>query len=126
MSEVEEEAKEEERKKKPELIDVLPFVSSLYQAEGNSTLGLCKHVWLDANLWFILIEAKHSPKKEDGSIALAATRLVLASRKGRLDVVQRLLDLGAKIEAKSENGNTALVLAAKEGHVHVCVCVCLS
>ena len=83
MSEVEEEAKEEERKKKPELIDVLPFVSSLYQAEGNSTLGLCKHVWLDANLWFILIEAKHSTKNKDGSTALLATRLVLASRKGR-------------------------------------------
>jgi ankyrin repeat protein len=121
MSKVEEETKEEERKKASELIDVLPFVSSLYQAEGNLALGLCKHLWHDANLWSILIEAKHSPKNKDGSTpALVATRLVLASRKGRLDVVQRLLELGAKIEAKDEKfGKTSLSWASGCGHLDV-------
>jgi ankyrin repeat protein len=61
----------------------------------------------------------HSPKRTDGSVLLTATRVVIASRKGRLTDVQRLVDLGANIEAKGNEGMTALIWASLYGREQV-------
>jgi len=111
----------EERREPPGLLDVLLFVSAHYQVEGNLALGICKYTWNDELLWSSLIEMLHSVTNKKWKLkdASTATRLMLACKMGRLDVVQKLLDLGAKIETRSASGNTALIFASREGHVHV-------
>ena len=98
------------------LLDVLLFVSAHFQVEGNACLGLCQHTWSDRLLWRSLVEMLHSPKRADGEVALTATRVVIASRKGRLADVHRLVDLGANMEAKSNRGVTALSWAIESGY----------
>jgi len=91
-----------------------------YQVEGNLALGICKYTWRDGLLWRSLIEMMHSPKNADGEVDLATSRLAIASRMGRLDVVQKLLDFGAKVETKSAGGGTgSLQYAVQGGHLHV-------
>jgi uncharacterized protein len=42
-----------------------------------------------------------------------------ASEKGHVDVVQALLAKGAEVNAKNNNGATALIWASIQGHVDV-------
>ena len=47
------------------------------------------------------------------------TALIAASQEGHIDVVQALLDKGADVNVKANNGTTALIAAAQEGHIEV-------
>ena len=42
-----------------------------------------------------------------------------AARRGSIDELQRLVAGGADVDARDEHGQTALMLAAVEGHGHV-------
>ena len=44
---------------------------------------------------------------------------MVASSKGYMDMVKMLLEEGAEIEAKNNDGQTALDLAEKNGHTKV-------
>ena len=68
-----------------------------------------------------IIDIQHSPKKPNSEVDLTATRLIIASKRGELDAVQRLLNLGADNQLKSSNGNIALALVIRKGHVHVAI-----
>jgi len=103
----------------PGLFDVLHIVSAHFAVEGNASVGICREAWRDERIWMAIIDMMHKPKKADGEVDIEAPRLVIASSKGRLDVVQRLLDLNANIEAKNANGSTALTIACRYGHEHV-------
>jgi len=106
--------------KKPRvLIDVLHIVSAHFAVEGNAAVGICREAWRDERIWMAIIDMKHTPKDANGEVDMEASRLVIASRNGRLENVKKLLDLGANIEGKSTNGNTALSLACMYGHEHV-------
>jgi len=107
----------------PVLLDVLHIVSAHFAVEGNIAVGICQETWRDKRIWMAIIDMMHKPKKVKGRKSIAAPRLVIASKKGRLDVVQRLLDLDANIEAKSTNGSTALTWACKYGHKDVASCL---
>jgi len=101
------------------LLDVLHIVAAHNADEGNAAVGICHGAWSDTRVWMAIIDMQHSPKKASGKVYCTAPRLYIASRRGKLDVVQRLLDLGADIDAKSANGSTALFAASRRGHVHV-------
>jgi len=102
------------------LCDVLHIVSAFFPEAGNEAVGICRSSWSDTRIWMVIVDMLHSPvKASTGEVYITACRLVIASSKGRLDVVRRMLGFGAKIEAKSAMGNTSLALACKEGHAHV-------
>jgi len=103
----------------PELHDVLRFVYAAHPVEANATIGMCTTTWNNASLWSYIVDMHHTPKRANGETALSATRLVLASKKGHLAAVERLLSMGANIEAEDDRGRTALSAACKKGHVHV-------
>jgi tetratricopeptide (TPR) repeat protein len=44
-------------------------------------------------------------------------RLIAAAKGGRTDAIQPLLDKGADLEAKNEDGQTALIVATEEGKI---------
>jgi len=104
---------------RPGLFDVLHIVSVHFTDEGNAAVCICPRTWRDVRIWTAIIEMRHKPKRADGEVDMEAPRLVIASERGRLDVAQRLLDLGANIEAASASGNTALALACINGHEHM-------
>ena len=45
--------------------------------------------------------------------------LILASQQGKLDVVEFLLDKGARVNDVMTNGKTALLMASKNGHTEI-------
>ena len=47
-----------------------------------------------------------------------------ATRHGQLDIVQRLLKMGAEINATNKIGDTALYLASERGHLYVVKVLC--
>ena len=47
------------------------------------------------------------------------TSLILASQEGKLDVVEFLLDRGARVNDLMTDGKTALLMACKNGHTEV-------
>jgi len=47
------------------------------------------------------------------------TPLLLASREGRLEIAELLLDKGANIEAKNEGGGTPLLIASQGGRLEI-------
>jgi len=47
------------------------------------------------------------------------TPLLLASREGRLEIAELLLDKGANIEAKNEDGGTPLLIASQGGRLEI-------
>jgi len=101
------------------LLDVLHIVAAHNADEGNAAVGICRGAWSDTRTWLAIIDMQHSPKNTNGEIDFTASRLGIASLKGELDVVQRMLDLGADIEARNAKGHTALFAACRHGHVHV-------
>jgi len=101
------------------LVDVLLLISAHFQVEGNACLGLCRYTWRDKHLWRTLMEMEHTLRIPYGVDKMTATRVVIASRNDRLDVVQRLVDLGAKIEAKCNQGLTALNWASLGGNEQI-------
>jgi len=60
-----------------------------------------------------------SSSTANGELMLTATRVVIASRRDRLADVQKLVDLGAEIEAACNQGSTALSWASFRGHEQV-------
>ena len=52
------------------------------------------------------------------------TVLMAATRHGQLDIVQRLLKMGAEINATNKIGDTALYLASERGHLYVVKVLC--
>ena len=44
------------------------------------------------------------------------TALVYSAKKGHIDCLRVLLDAGADVNAKNEDGNTSLIYSAKKGH----------
>jgi len=97
----------------PGLLDVLHIVSAHFAATGNAAVGISREAWRDVRIWMAIIDMKHKPKKANGKVDVEAPRMVIVSRQGRLDVVQRLLDFGANIEAKEKDGYTALAWACR-------------
>ena len=47
------------------------------------------------------------------------TALMRASKKGHREVVEKLLENGAKIDLQNKNGSTALMIASQNGHMEV-------
>ncbi len=50
---------------------------------------------------------------------LAQTPLMIASFRNHIPIIEYLLKTGAKLDASDWQGNTALMLAASEGHSEV-------
>jgi len=103
------------------LLDVLHIVAAHNADEGNAAVGICRGAWSDTRIWLAIVNMHHSPKEDNDEVNLriVGPRLVLASKRGALNVVQRLLDLGADIDSKSAFGNTALLTAIICGHEQV-------
>src|SRR3970282_2685795 len=45
------------------------------------------------------------------------TPLMYAAANSHLDIARKLISRGAKVDAAAENGTTALMMAAREGHL---------
>ena len=54
-----------------------------------------------------------------GPISPGSTALMYASQKGYVNLVKYLIKHGAKINAKNTNGDTALSIAEKNGHMEI-------
>jgi len=60
-----------------------------------------------------------SPKKIEFELKTERTALMAASDNGHFDVVKMLLDNGADVNAKDQNGRTALYFAKEKGHQNI-------
>jgi len=101
----------------PGLLDVLYIVAAYNKEEGNAAVGISRGTWTDTRIWSAIVDMQHSPKAADESFGILASRLYIASSRGQLEVVRRLLDFGAKIDAQTDNGSTALHAACRCGHM---------
>lgn len=74
-------------------------------------------------LAWILLNLKHKNGKPMVNIhhanKVGSTALMLASVKGYLFIVQKLLDQGAEVNHRNQAGFTALIFAAEQGHKSV-------
>ena len=61
-----------------------------------------------------------------GSQAAGETPLCRAARKGKIDIVNLLIELGAPVDARACNGSTPLMFAAQAGQLEVIDQLCLS
>merc|ERR1712008_671152 len=60
--------------------------------------------------------AKHDVKCMSRSWNLGKTPLIFAATYGKLDIVKTLITKGADVNAKDLAGNSALMMASKNGH----------
>jgi ankyrin repeat protein len=68
-----------------------------------------------------LLESLSKDGRLDEQDGQGRTALMLAARKGKIDVVSALLEAGAKVDARAKDGSTALHEASKMGRVEVLV-----
>jgi len=75
---------------------------------------------LDERIWQAIVNMPHSPSNASGRmVCRKRTRLIIASKRGDLDVMKRLLDVGANIVAKCSNDISPLAYASMSGNVEV-------
>jgi len=105
-------------KSPPNLADVLYVVSAHHQEEGNMAVALNITTWTDKRVWMSIVDMKHKPKlMSEDVFMIGATRLVIACKKqDSMDVVRRLCDMGADVETKDDEGNSALSAACSAGN----------
>ena len=80
--------------------------TQLHEAAEAGDLGLCQSLVSDGHD----VNSGHPGQNN-------STPLHLASRKGRNEVCIFLLDSGAELDSRDDNGFTPIILAAQQGHL---------
>ena len=90
-----------------------PEIDLVFEEDSEEILSYLNHFKEDERVFQNLIRTNVKSESIKGRF------LQLASEKGNFDVVRLLLDHGAQVEAKANDGGTSLMLASKKGHLEV-------
>ena len=90
--------------------------SNKYNEDDNMDLLLASYHGDLAEIVYLFYKSIRNVNVKGGN---KVTSLILASQQGKLDVVEFLLDKGARVNDVMTDGKTALLMASKNGHTEI-------
>ncbi len=100
------------------------FLSGISPDASKNTKELAVRLWKEINAYSYDIEGIKSLIKAGAPLKVifslkGNTLLIVASEKGRLDIVKALIDEGVDVNITNDDGNSALIFAIQKKHTEV-------